>query len=244
MCSQRLKLCLALELLLLFHLVLRTSSQGHLEPRVTAISGSNVSLQISNLPAKYKQLTWFYNTNQKILEWESDPPTFFKSKFEGRVSLGQSHDLIIYNVEKEDSSIYILRVLKESGTEKEWRIPLEVYDPVPKPEIEIQKIQEVNNRCHLQLSCTILKESINYTWYGDSGPFSTGLQNSVLEIVVEPKNYSRFYTCQVSNPVSNENDTVYFTSLCKLGRSSGVAWIATWLIVMVMVPIVPGILWT
>ncbi|KAI5758362.1 CD48 [Gulo gulo luscus] len=242
MCSQRLKPCLALELLLLFHLVLPTSSQGDSGHGVTAISGRNVSLKISDLPAKYKQLTWFYTTNQKILEWEFNQTIFFNSKFKGRVSLGQSHDLCIHNVQKEDSNTYILRVLMDSGTEKEWRIPLEVYDPVPKPEIEIQKTQKRNNRCHLQLSCRIPNQLINYTWYRDSGPFSTGLQNSVLEIIVEPNNYSTFYTCQVSNPVSSENDTVYFTLPCKLGRSSGVAWIATWLIVMV--PIVPGLLWT
>ncbi|XP_022346409.1 CD48 antigen isoform X1 [Enhydra lutris kenyoni] len=242
MCSQSLKPCLALELLLLFHLVLPTSTQGHSENRLTAISGTNVSLQISNLPAKYKQLTWFYTTSQKILEWESNQTILFNSKFKGRVSLGQSHDLCIHNVQKEDSNTYILRVLMESGTEKEWHIPLEVYDPVPKPEIEIQKTQEVNNRCHLQLSCRIPDRLMNYTWYRDSGPFSTGLQNSVLEIVVEPNNYSTFYTCQVSNPVGSKNDTVYFTSPCKLGRSSAVAWTVTWLIIMV--PIVPGPLWT
>ncbi|XP_025716425.1 CD48 antigen isoform X1 [Callorhinus ursinus] len=242
MCSQRWEWCLALEFLMLPHLFLATSIQDHSEHPVTAISGSNVSLQISSLPANYKQLTWLYTTNQKILEWESNRTSFFKSKFKDRVRLNQSHALCIYNVQKEDSSTYILRVLDESGTEKDWHISLEVHDPVPKPDIEIRKTQKVNNGCHLQLSCMIPNQSINYTWYGDLGPFSTGLQNFVLEITVEPQNYSKFYTCQASNPVSSKNDTVYFTLPCKLARSSGVAWVATWL--MVMVPIVPGLIWT
>ncbi|XP_059269491.1 CD48 antigen isoform X2 [Mustela nigripes] len=196
MCSQRQKPCLALELLLLFHLVWPTSTQGPSEHRVTAISGTNVCLPISNLPAKYIQLTWFYTTNQKILEWESNQILLFDSEFKGRVSLGQNQNLCIHNVQKNDSSTYILRVLTDSGTEKEWHTRLEVY----------------------------------------------GLQNSVLDIIVEPNNYSTFYTCQLSNPVSSKNDTVYFTPPCKLGRSSAVAWIMTWLIVMV--PVVPGLLWT
>ncbi|XP_059002038.1 CD48 antigen isoform X1 [Mustela lutreola] len=242
MCSQRQKPCLALELLLLFHLVWPTSTQGPSDHRVTAISGTNACLPISNLPAKYIQLTWFYTTNQKILEWESNQTLLFDSEFKGRVSLGQNQNLCVHNVQKNDSSTYILRVLTDSGTEKEWHTRLEVYDPVPKPEIEIQKTQEVDNRCHLQLSCRMPNQSINYTWYRDSEPFPTGLQNSVLDIIVEPNNYSTFYTCQLSNPVSSKNDTVYFTPPCKLGRSSAVAWIMTWLIVMV--PIIPGLLWT
>ncbi|XP_030896125.1 CD48 antigen isoform X2 [Leptonychotes weddellii] len=196
MCSQRWEWCLALELLMLPHLFLATSIQGHSEHPVTAISGSNVSLQISSLPANYTQLTWLYTADQKILEWESKRTSFFNSKFKERVRLNQNHALYIYNVQKEDSSTYILRVLEEYGREKEWYISLEVH----------------------------------------------GLQNFVLEITVEPQNYSKFYTCQASNPVSSKNDTVYFTLPCKLARSSGVAWIATWL--MVMVPIVPGLLWT
>ncbi|XP_034865839.1 CD48 antigen isoform X1 [Mirounga angustirostris] len=242
MCSQRWEWCLALELLMLPHLFLATSIQGHSEHLVTAISGSNVSLQISSLPANYTQLTWLYTADQKILEWESKRTSFFNSKFKERVRLNQNHALCIYNVQKEDSSTYIFRVLEEYGREKEWYISLEVHDPVPKPDIKIWKTQEVNNACHLQLSCMIPNQSINYAWYGDSGLFSTGLQNFVLEITVEPQNYSKFYTCQASNPVSSKNDTVYFTLPCKLARSSGVAWIATWL--MVMVPIVPGLLWT
>lgn len=106
-------------------------------------------------------------------------------------------------------------------------------DPVPKPEIKIKKLQEVNNSCHLILSCVIVNQSLNYTWYRDSGPVPKELQSGELEITIKPQNYSRFYTCQVSNPVSKSNNTVYFTSTCKPARSSGVAWIATWLVVMV-----------
>lgn len=106
---------------------LSLSLTGPSEHRVTAISGTNVCLPISNLPAKYIQLTWFYTTNQKILEWESNQTLLFDSEFKGRVSLGQNQNLCIHNVQKNDSSTYILRVLTDSGTEKEWHTRLEVY---------------------------------------------------------------------------------------------------------------------
>ncbi|XP_045640438.1 CD48 antigen [Ursus americanus] len=240
MCFQR--WCLALELLFLLHLLLATSTQGCSKYQVTAISGSNVSLQISNLSTNYEQLTWLYSVHQKILEWELNKINLFNSKFKNRVSLNGNQALSIVNVQKEDSSTYILRVLKESGKEEEWHISLEVFDPVPQPNIEIQKKQEVNNFCHLQLSCKIPDQSITYTWYGNSRALATGPQSFMLEVTVNSENHSTSYTCEVSNPVSSKNDTVYFTLPCQLARSSGVAWIATWL--MVMVPIVLGLLWT
>ncbi|CAD7679896.1 unnamed protein product [Nyctereutes procyonoides] len=215
--SQRWECCLALERLLLLHLFLATSIQGHSQRQMIAVSGSNVSLHISNLPA-LSRVTWFYTANQKIVEWESNRTNFFNSKFKNRASLDERYALCIYKVRKEDSSTYILRVLKDSGKEEDWTISLEVLDPVRKPGIKIQTLQEVNNSCHLKLSCEISGQSANYTWYGDSGPLPTDLQSPVLEITVYRQNFSSYYTCQASNPVSSKNDTIYFSSLCKLGK--------------------------
>ncbi|XP_058556238.1 CD48 antigen isoform X1 [Neofelis nebulosa] len=237
MCPQRQEWFIPLGLLLLPHLLLANIQDA--ADQMTVISGSNVTLKISNVIHDYKQLAWFYNDNQKIVEQESKAPKYFKSQFKDRVCLGVDHTLFIYNVQKEDSSTYILKVLKESGREISKYISLEVLDPVPKPVIKFEKTQEESNRCHLKLSCGT--EDLSVSWYGDSRPFPKEIHSNVLEITVNPQNYSRSYTCQVSNAVSSKNDTVYFTLPCSLARSTGVAWTATWLVVMV--PIVPGLLW-
>ncbi|XP_067570161.1 CD48 antigen [Pseudorca crassidens] len=236
MCSRRWELPLALQLLLLPHLFLATSIQDYSK---YAISGSNVSLSISSLPTKNKSLTWLYTTDQKIVECDSGQLKYFNTKFKDRVRLDrQSGTLHINNVQKEDSSTYLLRVLKDSGYEDEWKIPLEVLDPVPKPVIEVKKTQE-GNKCNLTLSCVIQDQSVNYTWYAESLPKE--FQSSVLEVTHTPQNYSSSYTCQVSNPVSSQNYTVNFTSPCVLAPSSGVAWTATWLVITVTT--VLGLLW-
>ncbi|TKC48402.1 hypothetical protein EI555_001953, partial [Monodon monoceros] len=179
-----------------------------------AISSSNISLSISSLPRNYKTLTWFYTTDQKIVEWESGQLKYFNTKFKDRVRLDlQSGTLHIHNVQKEDSSTYLLMVLKDPGYEDEWKISLVVLDPVPKPVIEVKKTQEVN-KCHLTLSCVIQDQPVNYTWYAESLPKES--RSSVLEVTHTPQNYSSSYTCQVSNPVSSQNNTVNFTSPCVL----------------------------
>lgn len=243
MYSEGLKWCLALQLLLPCCFT-ETSIQGQSADPKFALSGSNVSLRSSNLPENYQRLDWFYSPDLKILEWETHQPNphYFDTKFKRRVKLGENGTLHICNVQEKDSSTYILKVLLKSQFEEERRIPLKVFDPVPKPDVTIEKTQEMNNSCDLILSCMVRNPSVSYTWYGDSGPISENLQSGVLNITVIPQNYSRFYKCEVSNPVSRNSNTVYFISHCQLARSSGVAWIPAWLMVMIMVPTILGLL--
>ena len=103
---------------------------GYSEYSVSAVSGSNTTLRISNLPNNHLSLTLFYNSNQKILEWESDKPNphFFKTTFKDRVILDRKNGIFyIYKVQKNDTSTYLLKVVMENGTEEEWKIPLEVF---------------------------------------------------------------------------------------------------------------------
>nr|XP_011768400.1 CD48 antigen isoform X1 [Macaca nemestrina] len=208
--------CLALELLLLSLSLLAISIQGRLV-HMTVVSGSNVTLNISeSLPENYKQLTWFYTFDQKIVEWDSGKSKYFESKFKGRVRLDpQSGALYISKVQKEDNSIYVMRVLKKDGYEQEWKIKLQVLDPVPKPVIKIEKREDVDDNCYLKLSCVIPGESVNYTWYGE---LPKEIQNSVLETTLKPHKHSRCYTCQVSNSVSSKNGTFCFSPPCTAGK--------------------------
>ncbi|KAF6074139.1 CD48 molecule [Phyllostomus discolor] len=124
MCCKGLKLCLALEFLLLPLCFLETNVQGY-----SAVSGSNVTLPICDLPNN-PSLTLFYNPNKKILEWDSRKPNpnFFKTTFKDRVTLDRENGkLYIYKVQKNDTSTYLLKVVMESRMEKECKIPLEVF---------------------------------------------------------------------------------------------------------------------
>lgn len=105
---------------------------------VTAVSGSNVSLCVSNLPSIYKQLTWFNTTKQKLLEWEPGKVKYFDTKSRNRITFDpQSSALNISDVREEDSNTYLVRILKEGGTEHEWRLHLRVLGEwgSPKPSL-------------------------------------------------------------------------------------------------------------
>lgn len=194
---------------------------GHSVPAINAATGSNVTLKISKDPlGRYKRITWLHTPNQKILEYNyGSTKKIFESVFKGRVNLEETNGALhISNVRKEDRGIYYMRVMRE--TENELEITMEVFDPVPKPSIEIEK-NESTDSCHLRLSCEVEDQSVDYTWYQSSGPFPQKSPGYELQIIVTPQNKSTFYTCQVSNPVSSKNDTVYFTLPCNLGKNPG-----------------------
>ncbi|EHB13657.1 CD48 antigen, partial [Heterocephalus glaber] len=197
------------------------SLTGHSESEtITRASGSNVTLQSSKkLLDNFTHGTWFYTTNQKIVEWDPKEVNYFNTKFKHRIRLdNQSGALHIYNIQKSDSSTYILRVSEEDEDEREVKIILKVFDPVPEFVIQIETTKEVGDNCYMNLSCRIPDPSVDYTWYGDSGSFPKELHRSVLEVTLTPQNQSKFYTCQISNPVSSKNDTIYFLPPCTLGK--------------------------
>ncbi|XP_041499491.1 CD48 antigen isoform X2 [Microtus oregoni] len=165
---------------------------------------------------------------QKILEYEYKGSTITYSGYRGRVNFDNiTGALQIYNIRKEDEGVYYMRVMKK--TEEEYKKILNVFDPVSQPTIKIEKTETLPDSCHLKLSCKGEQKNVTYTWFDDSNQIEEG---DVLERIITPKNKSTFYTCQVSNPISRKNDTVYFTPPCTLARSSGVRWIATLLVVI------------
>ncbi|XP_051003888.1 CD48 antigen [Acomys russatus] len=234
--------CLVLEL---FLLPLVTGSQDHSVPTINVEAGGNITLNILKKQHEpYTRVTWLYTSKQKILEYySSGQNTIYNSSLKGRIALQHTNGALhIHKVRKQDEGTYYMRVLY--GDEREMAISLKVFDLVSKPSIAIIKTQDLTDSCYLRLSCEVedRSESVNYTWYGDTSPFPQKNPGDVLEITTTSQNQSSSYTCQVSNPVSSKNDTVYFHSPCSLGRSSGAHWIATWLVVMA--PIIHVILLT
>lgn len=192
-----------------------------------ALTGSQVSLAGPNLPSMYKEITWFFSANLTILVQDSNGVMFFKNHLENRVSLGDKGTLHIHSLRKNDSSVYILRLLKKDGTVEERRVPLQVYDPVPTPVITVQNLQHQGPGCSLNLSCHVPSSEthINYSWLGPKGFLSSG---HVLNVTTDT---SVSYTCQARDSLSSSNSTVSFAT-CSEEHSSGRLDMAAWLLVL------------
>ncbi|XP_007529645.3 CD48 antigen-like [Erinaceus europaeus] len=210
-----------LQLMLLPAFFLVARAQDDFIPLVTSVSGSNVSLHITGLPS-YTSLTWMFSEEQKILNLYNGGLFYYETKFSGRVKLGVDATLYIYNVQKEDSSVYILRLTKPSSEEVEKKIELQVFDPVHEPTIKI-KSSQLRSFCFLKLSCVVPDANVKYNWFGDLDREDP--RTDVLEVTLE-QNMSGSYTCQVSNPVSKQNKTIKYNPPCKSGESSRTTWVS------------------
>ncbi|XP_049633021.1 CD48 antigen [Suncus etruscus] len=220
--------CLVLDFLLLSGWFLEPQVQGQpTVPVTTALTGSQVSLAGPNLPSMYKEIAWLFSANLKILIQDSTGVVFFKNHLENRVSLGTNGTLHIHFLRKNDSSVYILQLLKMDGTVEERQVPLQVYDPVPTPVITVQNLQHRGPGCFLNLSCHVPSSEthINYSWLGPKGFLSS---NHVLEVTTDT---SVSYTCQARNSLSSSNSTVSFAA-CSEEHSSGRLDMAAWLLVL------------
>lgn len=206
-----------------FFLVVR--AQGGSVPLVTALSGTSVTLHIPGLPT-YTWLTWMFNKEQKILDWDDEKITIYDKRFYDRVNLSNS-SLVIHNVQKEDSSTYLLNVFKPDGEEVEKKIQLKVFEPVPKPTVKIESTRVENKRCVLNLSCVVPTPDVTYIWFENSDKTKTISNESVLQVTLQ-ENGAGSYNCCVSNPVSSNYNTVKHTPPCTSDNSSGMAWGAAW----------------
>ncbi|XP_075396559.1 CD48 antigen [Tenrec ecaudatus] len=225
---------LTLQLLLCLFLETSVQAPSDSASELNVIAGHNVSLSGTTLvPGNYTSFTWIYATDQKIIEWYGSNETkSFESELRDRVHLDDQGTLFINKVQKKDSSTYTLQVLWVGGEEQEWTIQLQVHDCVSQPTIRVEVERKEKSTCRVKLLCETQDQHVKYTWFGNSGPLP---QDKALEITHTPEKYSKFYTCQVSNPVSSKNDTTNFISPCTLAHSCGAHWSAAWLLITVPV---------
>lgn len=204
-----------------------------------ALTGGHAFLSSPNLTEKYQELTWFFSATSKILIWDPKGTTYFKTRMEHRVCLHGS-TLHIWDLQKGDSSTYILQVLKLDGIQEERHVRLQVLDPVPTPTITIWETQPKASGCFLNLSChlaTTPEDPVTFAWHGPSGI------QSGSELRTITKKMPVTYTCQASNSLSSRNSSVAFTHCPgqlgveatkeRTAPSSGKLNTATWLLVLV-----------
>ncbi|AEV80863.1 membrane protein A43 [Aotine betaherpesvirus 1] len=185
---------------------------------VNALVGGNITLNISeSLPENVREITWFCTYDQKIADWDVKRLKYFDNKFKGRVRLdSQSGALYLSRVQKEDANIYIMRVLKDTMFEQDWKIRLQVFDEVDTPNITLVNTTLISDTCYVNFSCShhdslCYTSNENCTWYH----FSQNITKT------PPWNHSASsnscYTCEFKNPVHRKNITMCISGCGQTG---------------------------
>nr|XP_005314434.3 CD48 antigen [Chrysemys picta bellii] len=118
-----------------------------------------------SVPKQYKQITWRFNTTQKILikKWgqsESYPSDYFRNK----LHYHENHMLEINQLEKKDSSTYRMEVEDNQSQETNELFRLDVYEPVPKPSVKVTIRVNKDGWCNVTLVCIVDATQVTYRW--------------------------------------------------------------------------------
>uniref|UniRef100_A0A8C8VHT3 Ig-like domain-containing protein n=1 Tax=Pelusios castaneus TaxID=367368 RepID=A0A8C8VHT3_9SAUR len=147
----------------------------------------------------YNQITWQFNKTQKILTKERyKKVVFFNTSLENKLHYYENHTLEINQLQKQDSSTYLLVVEDSQGRESTSFIQLSVYEPVPKPSVNATNTNKKNGLCTATLECTVDATPVTYKWLKD-GKDDVGENTGKLNVELKSDSNAS-YECIVSNP--------------------------------------------
>ncbi|XP_019488682.1 PREDICTED: natural killer cell receptor 2B4 isoform X4 [Hipposideros armiger] len=154
-----------------------------------------------------------------ILEWknasESDPVNWVSNNSNNRFSfMTKDLTLLINATQLQDSGLYSLEVTNIFGEVSTHKFCVSVFDHVGKPRLLEQWGALDRGVCQVTLSCSVSRGgNVSYAWYRGSDLIQTARNLSILEERIDPKDMHT-YTCNVSNPVSWDSQTLRLTQGC------------------------------
>ncbi|XP_032647941.1 CD48 antigen [Chelonoidis abingdonii] len=91
-------------------------------------------------------------------------------------------------------------------------IQLDVYEPIPKPRVNITTRVYKDGECKVTLECTVAAIQVTYRWCKNEKDL-VGKNSSTLDVELKSESDAS-YKCIVSNPVSEETGFIYYRSPC------------------------------
>ncbi|XP_045046432.2 natural killer cell receptor 2B4 isoform X3 [Desmodus rotundus] len=159
-------------------------------------------------------LTWKSEPDSGGKNWKCNP--HFKNT---RCFIMENRTLVIEVAQPQDSGIYLLEATNnETGEAKTFCFNVSVWDPVGTPGLKGQQEALGRGKCRVTLSCSISGGGnmsygdVSYTWYRGSERILGPGNLSTLEEQIGGGLHA--YTCQVSNLVSQANQTLRLSQGC------------------------------
>ncbi|XP_032105160.1 carcinoembryonic antigen-related cell adhesion molecule 5-like isoform X2 [Sapajus apella] len=178
-----------------------------------AAEGKEVLLLTHNLPQNIAGFNWYkgqsVDGNRRIIGYViATQLTTPGPAYSGRETIYPNASLLIQNVTLNDTGFYALQVIKADLVNEEAAGQFRVYPELPKPYINSNNSDPVENRDVVALTCEPETQDTTYLWWvnGQSLPVSPGLQlssdNRTFTLFNITRNDTGPYECETQNPVS------------------------------------------
>ncbi|KAL8184872.1 UNVERIFIED_CONTAM: hypothetical protein K2H54_031197 [Gekko kuhli] len=243
----RLALLLLLLLLLLGGALPGTGRGAAEKPpqQVNGLLGGSALFPLDLPPAKtVAKIEWSFQvgSSSKILIAELRDGKLERqnasSRLGQRLEMAGETTLRIRALEKEDSGVFMARVVFATGEIQEQTFLLSVFGPVPDPHILFHMVSRTAEGCNLTLKCLASeKGGFNVSWKrGDqlgaleehSDWYRLSAEGTELHLLWRPDSSDSTLTCLLSNPADQKNASFDLLSICP---SEGHSW-TIWLLLL------------
>ncbi|XP_032568978.1 CD48 antigen-like [Chiroxiphia lanceolata] len=194
--------------------------------QVNGVRGGSALLSLDLPPdKKVKAIDWTFLgvSSDRITVAEFDNGKFKRpdpqDRFRGRVEMNKT-TLRIGTLERGDSGVYEARIKLEPATVETQLFTLSVYDPVPEPQIQGQRLSLTPRECNLTLRCQAPPGSnATVTWQLGSSLGVPQAQlcgdNQTLCLALPVAAFNSTYTCLARSPAQERNVSVHLGTLCQ-----------------------------
>ncbi|XP_043820643.1 SLAM family member 5-like isoform X2 [Dromiciops gliroides] len=214
----------------------RASREKNDSIMVTGILGESAILPIE-IPTgkKLDNINWFSHTSVALVQPEATSVKIITThqNYRGRLNVpNNTYNLEISPLKMEDAGNYKadinLQDLKTATTSTNTKnYILHVYRRLAPPTISQSAIASENKTCNITLTCLVEEggDDVKYQWtpLGEQAVESSG--RSMLFIFQRPGDVPINYTCTVTNPVSNNSESILIQHPCEgRSKSSHLLW--------------------
>uniref|UniRef100_A0A8C0IXN3 Ig-like domain-containing protein n=1 Tax=Chelonoidis abingdonii TaxID=106734 RepID=A0A8C0IXN3_CHEAB len=180
----------------------------------------------------------------KILTKKWDQPVSYRNgSFHNKLCYHENHTLEINQLQKQDSGTFRMEVEDSQSKKSDEDIQLDVYEPIPKPRVNITTRVYKDGECKVTLECTVAAIQVTYRWCKNEKDL-VGKNSSTLDVELKSESDAS-YKCIVSNPVSEETGFIYYRSPCTWNGNIHFAFVSLaasiWLWSLAMQPLGLGL---
>ncbi|OCT69183.1 hypothetical protein XELAEV_18040493mg [Xenopus laevis] len=195
---------------------------GDIPLQVTGRVGETVTLTPRlSLTHPIKEVTWVFYVNGKQIVLA----TFREQKFIIRVNnnflnrlegSNSGTSLQIRELRMEDSGVFTAQI-HVNGEMSDISYNLTVYEPVPSPEIKMEKVWITSDWCNFTLHCSAPTKSsaLSYSWmYRHKERYQPYTNGTTIHVSLQPESWDEEYLCFIHNPADQKNGSITARQFC------------------------------
>ncbi|XP_041429910.1 T-lymphocyte surface antigen Ly-9-like [Xenopus laevis] len=191
--------------------------------QVSGLITQSVSLApTEHLAHPVEDVTWYYASNRikfRIADFRNQQLSIQHSQFSQRLEVDNSGTrLWIRELRSEDTGSYTAAIVRQgTGQTVDLTFTLTVYEPVPYPEIKMEKVWITPDWCNFTLHCSAPTKSsaLSYSWmYRHKERYQPYTNGTTIHVSLQPESWDGEYLCFIHNPADQKNVSISLQTIC------------------------------